>query len=74
MSEPIARTSPTTAASRPLRRTPPPTLYRYAVADPASASPATATQPFSAVTIGLALIVGRHAYCVKWAHGRVRFV
>ncbi|KAA6220030.1 hypothetical protein [Streptomyces filamentosus] len=52
-----------------------PTLYRYAVADPGLRLTRNRYgNQFSAVTIGLALIVGRHAYCVKWAHGRVRFV
>jgi hypothetical protein len=51
-----------------------PTLYRYAVTDRGFRITRNRyANQFSAVTIGLAVVVGRHAYCVKWAHARVRF-
>ncbi|MFC8009119.1 hypothetical protein [Streptomyces cinereoruber] len=51
-----------------------PKVYRYEVADrgPRFALNQYANQ-FTNVTIGLAVVIGRYAYCVKWAHARVRF-
>lgn len=60
-----------------------PRFYRYKVAHPglslslsrnvypAAPSPPTETHVGTA-WIGLCLVVGRYAYCVKWAHAHIR--
>ncbi len=54
-----------------------PKLYRYRIADDLAGTPRATwnryENQFSRATIGLAIIVGRYAYCVKWADSRVRF-
>lgn len=61
-----------------------PRFYRYLVADDRTGFrlkrnvyPCAPVLPGGPETrgsawIGLALVVGRHAYCVKWAHARMR--
>ncbi|WAL93956.1 hypothetical protein [Streptomyces sp. Je 1-369] len=52
-----------------------PKFYRYRVAD--RGLRLTRNQyanQFSKATIGLALVVGRHAYCVKWASAELKFL
>lgn len=57
-----------------------PRMYRYRVADPGlrlarnryPSSGEGAQQVRGSAWIGLALVVGHHAYCVKWAHARLR--
>lgn len=43
-------------------------LYRYRVADPGFR---LAGNRYGSALIGAALVVGRYAYCVKWANARV---
>ncbi len=51
-----------------------PKIYRYRVADPGFRAVRNRyANQFSGVTIGIAVVVGRYAYCVKWAHARIRF-
>lgn len=51
-----------------------PTFYRYTVADPGLRVRRNGyANQHSAVTIGLAVVIGRKAYCVKWATARIRF-
>lgn len=57
-----------------------PRFYRCQVADPGlrlirnryPSSPAGSRQTRGSAWIGLALVIGRHAYCVTWAHARLR--
>ena len=44
-----------------------PRIYRYRVADPGFR---LARNRYGAAFIGLALVAGRYAYCVKWANAR----
>lgn len=54
-----------------------PKFYRYRIADDLSGKPRATwnryENQFSRVTIGLAVIVGRYAYCVKWANAEIDF-
>jgi len=54
-----------------------PKIYRYRIADDLPGTPRAMwnrySNDFSRATIGFAVVVGRHAYCVKWAHARIRF-
>jgi hypothetical protein len=48
-----------------------PKFYRYRIADPGLRLRRNRyAGQFGAATIGLALAVGKHAYCVKWADAR----
>lgn len=58
-----------------------PRFYRYRVADPGirmmrNVYPSTPTHPgethVGTAWIGLCLVVGRYAYCVKWANAGIR--
>ena len=44
-----------------------PRVYRYRVADPGFQ---VRRNRYGAAFIGLALVAGRYAYCVKWANAR----
>ena len=44
-----------------------PRIYRYVVADPGLR---LTRNRYGAALIGYALVVGRYAYCVKWADAR----
>ncbi len=57
-----------------------PRFYRYEVAHPGfrlhrNVYPCAPRRQSDIGTawIGLCLVVGRYAYCVKWAHARIRF-
>lgn len=51
-----------------------PKVYRYRVADDVPRALWNRYEnQFSRVTIGFAIVVGRYAYCVKWANARIRF-
>lgn len=48
-----------------------PRLYRYRVAHPGLRLARNRYEgQYGAATIGLAIVVGRYAYCVKWANAR----
>ena len=50
-----------------------PRFYRYRIADPGFRLMRNRyTGLYGAATIGLALAVGRYAYCVKWADAEVK--
>lgn len=52
-----------------------PKFYRYKVADPGLRITRNRyANQFTGVTIGLAFVIGRYAYCVKWANARSRLV
>ncbi|MEU4170995.1 hypothetical protein AB0F46_29460 [Streptomyces sp. NPDC026665] len=52
-----------------------PKVYRYRVADPGlRVVPNRYANQFSKATIGIAVVVGRHAYCVKWANAEIKFL
>lgn len=51
-----------------------PKLYRYRVANPGFRAMWNRYEnQFSRATIGLAVVIGRYAYCVKWADSGIRF-
>jgi len=45
-----------------------PRLYRYQVADPGLR---LALNAYGRAVIGVALVIGRYAYCVKWGNATV---
>lgn len=45
-----------------------PLLYRYRVADPGLR---VTLNRYGSLTIGIAVVAGRHAYCVKWAKAKL---
>jgi hypothetical protein len=54
-----------------------PKFYRYRIADELPGTPRATwnryENQFSRATIGLAIVVGRYAYCVKWASAEIAF-
>ncbi|NUS78495.1 MAG: hypothetical protein HOV70_20170 [Streptomyces sp.] len=54
-----------------------PRFYRYRIADDLPGTPRVMwnryENQFSRATIGIAFIVGRYAYCVKWASSEIDF-
>ncbi|MFH8619182.1 hypothetical protein ACH4E8_29530 [Streptomyces sp. NPDC017979] len=55
-----------------------PKFYRYRIADDLPSRPRATwnryENQFSRTTIGLAVIVGHYAYCVKWASAEIQFL
>lgn len=74
---PASTQGPTATAWRHYAEYHRPRVYRYRVADPGlrlrrNRYTAMGGDDSGAAWIGLCLVVGRYAYCMKWANARMR--